>query len=98
MTELSILKHEINQLRAANEKEKKKRQISRKKVPNGGGLNRDEVQALLQLQNQVNEAVDNAAAQSLTKASQPRQRALPTCSNCHIQGHIRTQCPTRDPN
>lgn len=90
MTEVAIAKKELRELRAANEKEKKKRQRSTKRIQNGGGLTRDEVQ---DLQNQAVEAVANDAGQSTHLPSQLRVRAPPTCSNCHTVGHTRVKCP-----
>jgi hypothetical protein len=49
-------------------------------------------------QNQSLEADLEGIAQSAAEDFQPRKRAIPTCSDCHIIGHNRRQCPNRVTN
>jgi hypothetical protein len=62
MTKLIILDHEICELRAADEKEKKRSQRSTKRIPNGG-LRRGKAQARLQAQNRANMVVVSSTLQ-----------------------------------
>jgi hypothetical protein len=102
MVNAAIMKKQYDELFAANEKEKKKRQRSKKRIQHSGGITREEAQELIRSRDEAtgiqsrDEATGiqiNNAVQSTTGVSQPRQRAPPTCSNCHTVGHKRTQCP-----
>ena len=84
----AMLAKDNSELRAVNQRRKQKEQHRRRYIGNGGALQAEQAQALVEgLENREQEADQNWAAPV-------RQRALPTCSNCHIQGHIRTRCPT----
>jgi hypothetical protein len=96
MNELSIIRKEVHDLRAANEKEKQKRRRSTRRIAHEGGLTRQEAQDLMQSQNQLSNPVANNStgpAEAERVASQPRVRAQFRCSNCNILGHRRNQCP-----
>ena len=96
MIDMTIVRKEVHDLRAAHEKEKQKRRRSTKRIAHEGGLTRQEAQDLVRSQNQPNQSsqpVANDPAQSERVASPPRVRAQFRCSNCNILGHRRNQCP-----
>jgi DnaJ-class molecular chaperone len=93
MINAAIMKKQYDKLFAANEKEKKKRQQSKKRIQHSGGITREEAQELIRSRDKATGIQVNNAVQSTTGVSQLRQRAPPTCSNCHTVGHKRTQCP-----
>ena len=88
MTSATILAVENKKLQQAVQRRQRKQQQRRQYIASGGALQAQDGQLL---------AV--AAEREAQEAEQPRpagrQRAPPTCSKCHIQGHIRTHCPTR---
>ena len=90
MNELSIIRKEVHDLRAANEKEKQKRRRFTARIAHEGGLT---AQDLVGSQNQSSQPVANDPPQSERVASPPRVRAQFRCSNCNILGHRRNQCP-----
>ena len=86
MHSATMLAKENSELYAANQRRKQKEQHRRRYIAQGGALQAQQAQALVEgLENREQEADQNAA-------SQVRRRAPPTCSNCHIQGHNRLQC------
>jgi hypothetical protein len=93
MIELTIVRKEAHNLRAAHEKEKQKRRRSTARIAHEGGLTRQEAQDLIQSQNQPSQPVADDPTQSERVASPSRVRAQFRCSNCNILGHRRNQCP-----
>ncbi|KAF1929830.1 transposase, partial [Didymella exigua CBS 183.55] len=86
MQSATILAQENTKLRASNQRQQRKRQRRRQYIARGGALQVEQAQLLvLQADNVVEEEVQADAAPR-------RQRAPPTCSKCHVQGHNRTQC------
>jgi hypothetical protein len=81
-----LLATENKKLHKANQRKKKKQKQRRRYIARGGVLTGQEGQHLAQIAQNAEEVVLQSEA---TKA---RQRAPPTCSNCHIQGHNRRQC------
>ena len=81
-----LLATENKKLHEANQRKKKKQTQRRRYIGRGGVLTAQEGQHLVQIAANAEEVVPQSEA---TKA---RQRAPPTCSNCHIQGHNRRQC------
>ena len=76
----------IAELEAANKYLQKKEKRTLKQIQHGGILEVRQAQQLILER-------DNAAEQERNEAVQrPRQRAPPTCSGCHIQGHTIRQC------
>jgi hypothetical protein len=62
------------------------------------GLQVREARDLIALRNeQLNQEGGGGeeADQATPPILEPRKRAPPTCSECNIQGHIRTRCPNR---
>jgi hypothetical protein len=85
MHEVILLRHQMTELRAANEKQKQKHTAPRSFIATGGVLTGSEGQQLAQEAMQAMDLVESV----------PRKRAPPQCSNCHQIGYIRTSCPTR---
>jgi hypothetical protein len=92
MHSAAILARENQELRAANEKQLKNRKKSKKQLPYTGSLTVEEGAQLLQAAQVAEEAMEEMAAQ---EASQAPRRAPPRCSECHVVGHKRNQCPQR---
>jgi hypothetical protein len=82
-----ILTKENTQLRLANERRQRKQQHRRRYLANGGVLQAQQGQFLLdRVENGSQEASNNGQVGA-------RKRAPPTCSNCYVQGHNRLRCP-----
>jgi hypothetical protein len=81
-----LLATENEKLRQANQRKKKKQEQRRRYIAQGGVLTGQEGQDLVR----IAENAEEGGVQS--GAAEARQRAPPTCSNCHIQGHNRRQC------
>ena len=81
-----ILAKENTKLHAVNQRKKQKQQQRQRYIAQGGALQAQRGQLLVQSL----ESAEQEEAQR--EATQVRQRAPPTCSNCHIQGHNRRQC------
>ncbi|EEA22276.1 hypothetical protein PMAA_060560 [Talaromyces marneffei ATCC 18224] len=62
MNDLVLVRKEMHDLRAANEKEKQKRQMSKKQISIEQGITREEAQALVQGQIEASQAVTTAPA------------------------------------
>jgi hypothetical protein len=86
MNSATILAEENSKLRAANARQRQKRQQRRQYIARGGALQAEEGRAL------TVEALRGAQEGVPLEGTQPHQRAPPTCSKCHVQGHNRTQC------
>ena len=81
-----VLAQENKQLQTVNQRRRRKEQHRRSYIARGGALQAQEGQRLI-------DQVDNVALEVVQQEAQSaRKRAPPTCSKCHIQGHIRTQC------
>jgi hypothetical protein len=91
-----ILARENQELRAANEKQIKNRKKSKKQLPHTGSLTIEEGAQLLQAAQVAEEAIGEVVAQEAAQeAIHAPRRALPRCSECHVVGHRRNQCPQR---
>jgi hypothetical protein len=77
-----LLEQENSELRATIEHLQKKKNQSRSQLQQGGVLQVQEAQNLIRARE---EAIQ-------VETTQVRQRAPPTCSGCHIQGHTIRQC------
>jgi hypothetical protein len=84
MHEVILLRHQMAELRAVNEKQKRKRMAPRSYIATGGVLTGAEGQQRAQ-----------EAIQMMVGEPVPKKRAPPQCSNCHQIGHIRTSCRSR---
>ena len=88
MTSATILAVENRKLQQAVQRRQRKQHQRRQYIASGGALQAQEGQLLA--------AEAERVAQEAEQPRQPgRQRAPPTCSKCHVQGHIRTHCKTR---
>jgi len=95
MHNAALLANENKELRAENEKKKRKSARSTRQIAVEGGLSVLEASTLIA---QLDQAVLAPIAREAGPApapSQPRTRALPTCSVCGVKGHKLTACPTR---
>ena len=84
----TILAVENIKLRQANQRQQRKRRQRRQAIASRGALQAEEGQRLAA-------EADRVVVESERAAAAPRQRAPPTCSKCHIQGHKMTQCTQR---
>jgi DDE superfamily endonuclease len=86
MSGAALLRRENQELRAANERLQRKKRQRRSYIQHGGVL---QVQDARNIITAVGEPIEHQDAE---QDQQPQQRAPPTCSNCHIQGHRMTSC------
>jgi hypothetical protein len=87
MNSAAILVEENKKLCTENQCRKQKQQYRRWYIAQGGVLQAQQGQFLLQGEgNSQIRGIDN-------EVTIARRRALPTCSNCGIQGHRINQCP-----
>lgn len=86
MHSATILAEENTKLRAANQRQQRKQQQRRQYITSRGVLQAREGQLL------IIEAERGVQEEAQAWAAGVRQRAPPTCSKCHIQGHNRRQC------
>ncbi|EED17013.1 pogo transposable element, putative [Talaromyces stipitatus ATCC 10500] len=77
INELTITQKELHDLRAAYEKEKQKRQKSKKQISHDQGITREEAQALLQGQVEASQAVTTAPAEPELPVSHPPKTSMP---------------------
>ena len=90
-----LLAKENKELRAENEKKKRKRTRSTKQISSEEGLTVLEASTLAaQLEQAVLPPIPREAGPA-PAPSQPRTRALTKCSVCGNQGHRMTNCPNR---
>jgi hypothetical protein len=95
INELTIVRKEVHDLRAANEKEKQKRKRSNKQISIEQGITREEAQALVQGQVEASQVVTTTPAEPQLPASQPIVRRQFRCSGCGAEGHKINRCPSR---
>ncbi|KAK1916401.1 hypothetical protein P3342_004220 [Pyrenophora teres f. teres] len=86
MQSATILAEENKKLRAASQRQQRKQDQRRQYIARGGALQAQQGQQLALEAERVAAEVEQALA------TPGRQRAPPTCSKCHVQGHTRTQC------
>jgi len=87
MQNIILLQQEVNQLCASNQRQKKKKEITRRFIQTGGSLTGMEGQQL----NEEHDQQEQAQAQA--SSSRPPRRD-PRCSNCNKTGHNRLKCPS----
>ena len=83
-----ILAEENTKLRKANQRQERKRQQRRQYIATGGVLQSQQGQLLAREADRVGQEAERDRPNAT-------QRAPPTCSNCHTQGHNRAQCARR---
>jgi hypothetical protein len=87
---------ELNDLRAESQVQALKKSRSKRQMAPVQGLQVQEARDLISLRNEQLNQEDGGgkeADQTTLLTLEPRKRAPPTCSECNIQGHIRTRCP-----
>lgn len=89
----AILAKEIHDLRAANERQKQKRNRSRKQISHESGLSVQEAQELIERPGLASLAQSSRAAEPASSGSQRTKRAPQKCSGCGIIGHKISKCP-----
>jgi hypothetical protein len=89
MQSATILAEENKKLRAEVRGQRQKQSQPRQYIASGGVLR---VQQAQQLTAEAERVVMEA---SQSQAGERRQRAPPTCTKCHTQGHTRTSCRAR---
>jgi hypothetical protein len=95
MQSAALLKKEVSDLRAANQKQKRKQTISRRQIAHEGGLTAPEALELLELLEHANQGPPLPQQNGIEPPIQQRTRALPKCGLCGMEGHKRTACPDR---
>jgi hypothetical protein len=95
MNSAILLAKENQDLRAAHEKELQKKKRSRRQIETAAGFSIQEGQEFIQSRNQAAEAIPTVSTEQAADAQQRPKRAPPRCSDCHIIGHRRLQCPSR---
>jgi hypothetical protein len=98
MNNAILLAKENQDLRAAHEKQLQNRKRSRRQIEAAEGFSIQEGQEFIQRRNQADEAIPSIPTEQAVDAEQRPQRAPPRCSDCHILGHKRLQCPQRKNN
>jgi len=88
MNSATLLAEENRRLRDANQRRRQRQDRRRAYIASGGALQAEEGQRLAAEAERVLQQVEQTERTG-------RSRAPPTCSNCHIQGHTRTQCRQR---
>ena len=84
----TILAVENIQLRQTLERRERKQRQRRQFITHGGALQVEEGQRLAA-------EAERVLPEGGQEATLRKQRAPPTCSKCHIQGHSRAQCTQR---
>src|SRR5699024_2432031 len=96
MNNAVLLAKENQDSRAAHEKQLQKRTRFRKQIAVKEGLSIQEGREQLLSENRADEAMSTAPAEPAPEAERRSVRAPPRCSDCHIIGHRRLQCPNRN--
>jgi len=86
MQSATILAEENKKLRVASQRQRQKQDQRRQYIACRGALQVQQAQQLAAEAERVVVEVEQG------EGSQRRQRAPPTCTKCHVQGHTRTQC------
>ncbi|KAL6161704.1 hypothetical protein ACJQWK_08924 [Exserohilum turcicum] len=86
MQSATILAEENKKLREENQRQRQKQDQQRQYIASGGVLQVQQGQQIAAEAERVVAEVEQG------DSSQRRQRAPPTCTKCHVQGHTRTSC------
>jgi hypothetical protein len=95
LNELVLAREEIRKFRADNEWKGQKRKRSNRQLAIAEGPAIQEGLERFQHENEVHKAQDALPIDPALSAVEPRVRAPPRCSDCHILGHKRLQCPNQ---
>ena len=98
MNNAILLAKENQDLRTAHEKQLQKKKQSRQQIDTEEGFSIQEGQEFIQRRNQTDEAIPTVSTEQAVEAEQHPKRAPPRCSDCHVLGHRRLQCPNRNRN
>ncbi|KAG2000781.1 hypothetical protein GB937_010846 [Aspergillus fischeri] len=66
---------------------------SKGQIETAEGFSIQEGQGFIQHRNQADEAIPTVSTEQAVDAEQRPKRAPPRCSDCHIIGYRRLQCP-----
>jgi hypothetical protein len=91
----AITLKELNDLRAESQIQQQKKSRSKRQMSPIPGLQVQEARDLITLRSRQLDELGEGLSASTSQPLVARKRAPPTCSDCRIQGHIRTQCPNR---
>jgi hypothetical protein len=91
----SLLARENSDLRSAIENDRQKKSRSKRQMTSTDGLSFQEARDLISSRSKEIEARGGNASGGAPQSLDVPERAPPTCSECNIQGHKRTSCPTR---
>ena len=83
---VTILTEEIKKLRKENQRQRQKQERQRQYIASGGVLRVQQAQQI------IAEAERVVMGGDQNQTGERRQRAPPTCTKCHVQGHTRTSC------
>ena len=89
MQTVTILTEEIKKLRKENQRQRQKQERQRQYIASGGVLRVQQAQQI------IAEAERVVMGGDQNQTGERRQRAPPTCTKCHVQGHTRTSCKAR---
>ena len=95
MQETALLRKEVNELRGGNEKKKQKMTRSTRQITSNESLSALEASQLIIQPEPAILALRPPITRPDPEPSQPRRRALPTCSACKDQGHKSNACPNK---
>jgi hypothetical protein len=95
MQSAAILEKEVSDLRAENEKKKRKNSRSTRQILSKEGLTVSEASTLAMQAEQASLVPIPRQVEPASVPLQPRTRAPNKCSICGIQGHRMTVCPNR---
>ena len=89
MQSATIVIEENKKLRAEVQRQRQKQGRQRQYIASGGVLQVQQAQQI------AAEAERVVMEDGQSQGSERRQRAPPTCTKCHVQGHTRTSCRAR---
>lgn len=98
LNETILLEKEVHDLWATHEMQVQKRKRSRRQLATTKGLSVQKCQQLLQHENKAQKTQNTQPTEPAPAAVEHRVRAPPRCSDCHIIGHRRLQCPNHYSN
>jgi hypothetical protein len=94
----AFLAQENQYLRATINELQQKKKRSKRQITHTEGFSVQEAREYIQHENEVKEAQDTILVDQELSPIRQRVRAPPRCSDCHILGHTRRQCPNQCPN
>jgi len=98
MNSAILLAKENQDLQAAHEKQQQKGRQSNWQIAHTEGLSIQEAQELIQHKNETQETQGALPVESASSTVQHPVQVPPRCSDCHVIGHKRLQCPNHSSN